>query len=490
MEDAQGMVFYREEDIAAITPEFEGRFRIVTADGTCCTRPFPPPPGDWVPLGPSQVLPRHMRSVRGGYMDPTGFYHAGKLSRAPVVQELEAWDGDLPCQPDQVIQLLGKGENGLGSVWVTDVGDFPQDSSAAIASSEHPTLIQLRRGQYINLRRFRRILRGRNTSELVLDSGQRFPFHNTKTARLLAERLGLPHLRFLEPRRAGLYRYSLRDWPFQLDKAPSKVLREHFHDVRVLIANLVWQVVRHRQLGLPTAFGTDYRDFWYDPIVSTLWRAGFLSRARWRALRLGDTSDELFDFYQEMVGEMVGDDRLFNFSQLGFHDPAPEMRHLGDRFPQIVLVAEKKGLKDDLQLLAQEFGVSYVVLGGMPSLVASEFFARAFAGVGPLILVAYVDYDVGGHLIAENFLKQLRRLCKSIDRLLYLVKPECFSAEELDLYALPCPSSTPALRTKARNWLNNGGGIDGKPMGIHANHLKPFERVRKRFLELVGHLFS
>lgn len=490
LEDAEGLVFYRVEDVAAITPEFEGRYRVVAADGTCGTRPFAPPPGPWVPLGPSMVHPRLLRPARGGYLDPHGFFHQGELKRRPPSEQVDPWDGDLPCEPDQVIQLLGKGENGLGCVWVTDVGEFPEEISAVQASREHPCLIQLRRGQFVNLRRFRRILRGRDTSELVLDNGLRLPFHNTRTARLLAERLGLPHLRFLEPRRAGLYRYNLRDWPFLLATAPSKVLREHFQDVRVLVANLVWQVVRYRQMGVETAFGKDYRDFWYDPLVSALWRAGFLTRARWRALRLGDTSDELFDFYQDLVGEMVGDDRLFNFAQLGFSDPAPELRHLGTSRPHIVVVAEKKGLKGDLQLLADEFGVSYIVLGGMPSLVSSEFFARAFAQVGPLVLVAYVDYDVGGHLIAENFLKQLQRLCKSISQLRYLVKPECFSALEIELHAMPCPASTPALRTKAKNWVKNGGGIDGQPVGIHCNHLKPFARVRERFVSFCGDLLD
>jgi len=70
--------------------------------------------------------------------------------------------------------------------------------------------------------------------------------------------------------------------------------------------------------------------------------------------------------------------------------------------------------------------------------------------------------------------------------MLHLITPECFTAEEIELYALPCPSSTASLRTKAAKWVKNGGGINGKPMGIHANHLKPFERVRQRFLELAG----
>ena len=70
--------------------------------------------------------------------------------------------------------------------------------------------------------------------------------------------------------------------------------------------------------------------------------------------------------------------------------------------------------------------------------------------------------------------------------MIHLITPECFTAEEIELYALPCPSSTASLPTKAANWLKNGGGIKSQPLGIHANHLKPFERVRERFLQLTG----
>lgn len=489
-EDAQGLLFYREEQIAAITPEFRGRYRIVAADGTCGTRPSPPPEGPWAGLGPSLVAPPFLKASPGGFLDPRGFFHAGELTGQWSPQDLSDWDGDLDCDPDEVQQLVGVGENGLGCVWITDVGEFPWDKSASSAAREHPTLVQLRRGHYLNLRRFRKIVRGRDTSELILDTGDRFEFYNTKTSRLLAKRLGLPHLRFLEPRNPGLYRYDLHDWPFPIATASSKVLRQHFQDARVLIANLVWQVVRYRQLGLPTHFGKEYRDFWYDPVVTTLYRAGFLSRARYRALKRGESKDELFTLFQEIVGQMVGDDHLFNFSELGFEDPTAELRHLGDRFPHIVIVAEKRGLKGDLQRLAAEFGVGYVILGGSPSLVSSEFFARAFAHVGPLLLIAYVDYDVGGALIAETFVKQMVRFQKSVERMIHLITPECFSAEEIELYALPCPSSTASLRTKAANWVKNGGGIQGKPLGIHANHLKPFERVRQRFLQLTEGLLQ
>jgi hypothetical protein len=37
LEDAEGFHFYWPEQIAAITPEFGGRFRVVARDGVCAT---------------------------------------------------------------------------------------------------------------------------------------------------------------------------------------------------------------------------------------------------------------------------------------------------------------------------------------------------------------------------------------------------------------------------------------------------------------------
>ena len=484
LEDAEGFYFYRPEQIAAITPEFGGRFRVVAKDGVCATCPTAPAGGPWVRLGPSLVNPKLLKKVAGGYQDPAGFVHSGQLGGKWVDPKPLDCGGALDCDPDAVQQLVGQGENGLGCVWITDEGRFEWDVSAVQASREHPCLVQLRRGHFLNLRRFRRILRGRDVSTLILDTGDQFEFYNTKTARLLATRLGLPHLRHLEPRNEALHRFELRDWPFELAKAKSKVLREHFRDARVLIANLVWQVVRYRQQGVAADYGTDYRDFWYDPLISTLYRAGFLKRPLMKAFLAEGTSDELFQVYQQVVGQMVGDDRLFTFADLGFADSSAALRKRGARRPRIVIVAEKLSLNGDLERLAEEFGVSYVVVGGVPSLVATEFFARAFDDLGELILIAFVDFDVGGWVVADSFATQLRRFHGKYSHLLHLIRPECFTAEELELYALPCPSGTPALRTKAKNWVKRSGGIGGQALGMHANKLKPYERVRARFMEV------
>ena len=57
-----------------------------------------------------------------------------------------------------------------------------------------------------------------------------------------------------------------------------------------------------------------------------------------------------------------------------------------------------------------------------------------------------------------------------------MLKLELFTAEEIELLALPCKQKTKLQRS----------GIDGQPLGIHANHLRPYAKVRVRVEELLS----
>lgn len=62
--------------------------------------------------------------------------------------------------------------------------------------------------------------------------------------------------------------------------------------------------------------------------------------------------------------------------------------------------------------------------------------------------------------------------------------PDLFTPEEIELLALPCKLNTSAERTHAKHWLEKGGGIAGQPLGVHVNHLRPYERVRNRIASM------
>lgn len=487
-EDFDGLLFHPLEDVASLTPEYRHRWRVVDAVGRVSSILSPPPPGPWVPAGGSLV---HPKWIHNGF-DPAGFSHpAHELPPAPPPPQPVAIEG-LPCNSFEVVRLEGVGENGLACTWYTDRGEFRWDMSASRAAALHPDLLQFQRGVYVNRRRLASLRQDGATSVLTLDDGSQYRFHNTNAARLLARRLGLPHVRFLEPEIPGLRRLQVRDYPYELASAPDERLRADFSSARQLLANLVWQTYRWRSQGQHPDYGNTYRGYWYVPVVATLYRAGFLTRAQARVLPDGagrSAASKLYLQLQELVAEMVGEHRLFEFQQLGFKDPRPELRCLGQRHPEIVLIAEKESLHESVKRIGREFGLTTLLLGGAPSLVETEYFVRALQAVakGPIRVLALVDFDPGGWIIAESFVQQCLRFGLEVGLdIHYLVRAEVFTPQELQLYAIPCPTSTPTLESRAQAWLNKGGGIGGKALGIHANHLQPYQRVKAEVEKALG----
>lgn len=450
-----GIEFWPVNEVASLTPEFRGRWRGVMRDGTVLHRPEPPDTRFWARLGPSWVTPALLDSEG---KDPAGFLHRGEAV-APVSPLPEPWppiDG-LPCAPERVFGLEAEGPRSC--VWRTEVGDVRWDhENAAAAARHHPGLVKLTDGCYVRRGALRRMVaRGRGWDVILADGS---PFATlSREAKGAAERLGLPHLRHLEPHFPAMYRECLRDYPFEL--ATCKELRGLFRSPRHAIVNVIYQALRFPKPGI---YGTSYRGFYYDPIVPILHRAGFLTR---RSL-----VSKHYPLYQDVLERLVGDDRLFTYRELGFADANAAMRRVGPTRPEVVLVIEKESLLEAAQQMAAEFGVSFIVTGGSPKLLDVEYFAPDLPI--EVDVVAVVDYDPPGWGIGRACCGQLERSGVRVRRLHYLVQREAFSATEVELYALPC---SPGKQTA--DWVRESGGIDGAALGIHIDHVKPVERFGK-----------
>lgn len=487
LEDERGIFFQSEYQIASLTPDFAQRWRAVLPDGSVAHRPGPLPPGPWRKLGDSWVNPAFLERTETGWRDPAGFLlPAGELAPLdppPVALPIEG----LPCSLDQVLSLEADRDD---CIWHTDCGDFRWPQSVTTVAQRFPELVLVVRGLYVNRNRLARVIpdAGSVSFSLFSDSGALLTQIQRRTHQAVAERFGLAHFEFLEPRVEALSRWLLRDWPLELARAKAPFLRANFFQARTLIMNVVWQAVRYRQMGIFPDYGDDYRGFFYDTLYSTLYRAGFMSRAKTRKalLRSGRASeDALWGLFQDLVAQAVGGDRLFDFHQLGFADPAPQLRFLGTTRPELVVVAEKTSLHENLQALRQQFGVTTVITGGQPKLLAVEYFVSELRTLvaGPVRVIAYVDYDPAGWVIARAFVQMLERYGISLQRdLQYLVRAELFTAEEVELFALACPAGTPTINEK---WLAESGGFGGQALGMHCNHLRPFERVLSAFEALL-----
>ncbi|MBI3929427.1 MAG: hypothetical protein HY319_28030 [Armatimonadetes bacterium] len=66
------------------------------------------------------------------------------------------------------------------------------------------------------------------------------------------------------------------------------------------------------------------------------------------------------------------------------------------------------------------------------------------------------------------------------------MRPERFTPEEPDWFSYPIAATTPQLEGKAWARKEQSGGIGGRLRGIHADHLRPLERVVEAFLHEWG----
>lgn len=480
-QQAESLEFWHPHEVASLTPEFQGRVRGVHRDGRVAHRPDWPAEGPWVPLQQCLVHPHWLRETPEGWRDPAGFLLGqGQLPQVALPEPLPEVPG-LPCARASIYGLKAEGQS--HTLLLTDAGSVVWRSlKPAKAAARLPEMVLLKKGLWANRLRLVRVRHSAKNYFLDVDHGHCFTV--SQQVKDLPGRLGLPNLLWLEPRRPKLYgNYQLRDWPFELAEASGKVLQRCFPTPRMLIAHLVWQRFRYIQQGIERSWERRYRDFWYEVVVPALSRCGFLGTYR-QPMEHNPYCRLLY----EIMDYMVEDCGFFTFTEFGFDEPRPEMRRVGAERPNILLVVEKESLHDYGLRLADEFGVSLRLLGSQPPLSGTEHFARDLAAAvsGPIRVIAYVDYDPGGWIVGKAMVKQLRFFGLSqVQPVEYLIRGDAFTPEEKRRHARPCAMSNKIQVTKTVRWVAESGGVDGQPLGIHADHVRPFERVRELFLQLL-----
>lgn len=95
-----------------------------------------------------------------------------------------------------------------------------------------------------------------------------------------------------------------------------------------------------------------------------------------------------FKSIQTLLAQMVGEDRLCTFREMGFEDREKQRYRIGDHLPQVLIVCEKESLGRKLEYLSDKYGVSYIILGGQPSLLATQFLSDRIRELGPLTITA------------------------------------------------------------------------------------------------------
>lgn len=488
LEDGEGLILAPGHAIASFTPEFASRWRAVLADGTVAHGPEPAHREGWRQLAGSWVRPELLSASPLGWRDPADFL-LGPLVSLPDLPPLSA--PSLPGLSFSLAEVVSLEAHSGYCVWHTERGSIKQVGSAVSLAGGYPELVLVARGIYVNLLK---VIWIRPDPEqpgrrfLILSGSDRRVVARIHVGRhrAVARRFGLAHFFYLEPRDEALARWRLRDWPLVLSNAKAAYLRAHFRCSEVLIMNVVWQIVRQRKQGLEVDFPGDYRGLFYDALYATLFRAGFMTRAKTlRAIRRSGlaTEDELYSLYLRLVAQAVGEDRLFTFRELGLDDPGEHLVHFGDRHPDVVVVAEKSSLEENLVALRQKYGVTTLVTSGQAKLLPTEYFAASLKerGLHTVRLIAYVDFDPAGWTIPRVLTRMLERYGIKVLSLRYLVRAKHFTAEEVELFSVPLPTKTATMNKK---WLVESGGFDGRALGMHCSHLRPQDRVLAAFAEV------
>jgi len=461
VEDSEGLTVWPADRIAALTPAYPNRWRAVSCEGSVGYCPSFPEGGPWVPCGPSWVHPAWLRRQGEGWLDPAGFFHPG--GQLPPVPDPQ------PPDPRWALEVGG---------WCTDDGLCPHAGSLEEVAAEEAGLARVGTRSYVRLSRVRRLRIDETRLTLELDNGPQRGVSPRFLPTLLAA-LNLEDPRHLHPYVPALFNLKLREYPVELAMAPAAYLKAHFSQVRILVANLIWQGVFYHSQGIENEYGRDHQGYFYLPVSSPLSRIGFM--------RSKDPLDKkrAEDLFQRILGEMVGDHRLFTFTQLGFEDTGEARREIGSLHPRIVLLVEKKGLWKRARTLARRYGISLLLTGGVPNLVEVEFFLRALGGSEPVTIVAYVDWDPGGFWVAQTLANHcLRYNVPSLSAPHFLVRPERFSADELELISRGLDDLDP----RVINWVKATGGTGGQARGFYAEWWRPFSRVEAAMEELMREL--
>jgi len=490
LQDREGLVFWTEERVALVMEEHAGRVAVVAEDGAVAHCPGPL---DGFRGGRFRKVARGVMGQSGlGRLDdgtlvfPGGWRFSaprGWPARSRVAEVPDPEVGDTGLRASQV-RCLERRRG--GATWVGDAGRVDVSEPYEIAVGRHPYLLKVG-SRHVNLRRLRSLRSDTKGVHLGFDDGSEL-MTNDPAADELARGLGSSSPAHLDPfpeEHAWMYRLGLRDFPVALMEASADALRGWFgDDERSLIANVVWQAFRRRGLD----YGRDHRGFWYRPLFPVLSRAGFMGEDAVRAFLYDPPQSPHYRLYLAVLSQMVGEARLITCHELGFEEPRAEMRGVGRERPAVLVLAEKSSLLDYTRSLARMFGTSWCVLGGEPSWLLSEFLARALLrrGVRRIRIVAYTDFDPQGWLIPDSLARQLDRYGLVVEDVCYLVRPSRFTEHELEYLGEPLSAGSETVRQMIRDWLKRSGGIHGRGIGIHADHLRPLERVIAAFVEETG----
>lgn len=249
---------------------------------------------------------------------------------------------------------------------------------------------------------------------------------------------------------------------------------------RELMANMIWEYYNLLQVGKRDPIEGNIRTFWYviKPTLS-------------KVIKIN--SESHYGMMIDVFKELIVTHGLFKYKDFGFISEDQNNYKVGSVYPNIILCGEKSGHFKKLQRLQDEFGMTIISLGGMPSILNTEYLIDDIEAVTdikekPFHIITLVDFDPSGAIIAKVFSEQIKHEgVKNLASISHILIPNNFSVDEIKNITEPVPQDSPSDKTKVRKWLEAGGGVDfgdgiRQPLGIETEALiLDFDRLKSLF---------
>ena len=252
---------------------------------------------------------------------------------------------------------------------------------------------------------------------------------------------------------------------------------------------MIWEYYNLLLIGKRDPIEGNIRTFWY-----------YLKPTLSKAISINSLSQ--YGIMIDTFRKLVVQHKLFKYKDFGFISDSEGNYILGNSKPNIILVGEKAGHLKKLKRLQDEFGVTVAVLGGMPSILSTEYLVdeleKAFdIKEKPVHLITLVDYNPSSAIIYKTFMAQLKHEgIKNLLSVSHLLTPDSFSKEELPHVTDQIAVTSPADKTKLKKWLDEGNGVDlgdgiKQPLGIETEALiLDFDKLRTLFLNKLQNINS
>lgn len=250
------------------------------------------------------------------------------------------------------------------------------------------------------------------------------------------------------------------------------------NDAKIILTFIVQYYVRFLEEE-DGAIRGNLKSFWYRKLARALERLGRLeekgglkvtsasARSRYLLKTMEDSFEQLFR------------KEFFHYRELEVYNHRESFRLMGRKEKRHLFYTEKEGLFWFCQLVNDKHSCHAFASRGSATWLDTDYLAEAIGKleVRNLYIAALTDYDPWGVYIARQIRRKLetarfgfRKVNLEILTDLSLFDPEVIERERRYLLNGHEDPKDPIHKIVTK-WVNAGGGIDGKPYGMHVDNL-------------------